>query len=435
MANNPHIIAHQNNTRVGLSSLLMVWLLSLGFYFHQYMFRIIPSIALPAMDNNGISHLTSVQFNIVLFIFWISFVCFQPVAGIIINRLSYLLTLVAVFLLHIIAILLLASSKHFYVISLALLLMGIASSFSLVFSLFVARKLFKKTLYPFASGLIFSLGGAAAILASLLFMPLSKSYGPTYALQLFTIIPSILAIIMIVLLIFQIKHGGAITYPMNNLKANSQAISHRDEPHPNLSKSYAYVLFHGLPMVSFYSSWLLPFMSDKLGNSSIYAKSSTAAVFVGYIIGSPFAGWLTQHFYHTRSVLLTYISGIGLLISLLVIYAPLNNVPTLLLLCLLGVVSGFIVTAVSITADLASQEKQSFALSINSVCSNLGGALALLFIAGLFKWFDMSSLYPDLKEFHIMLFLIPCSYGIAMCIGFSMIKSERLSANESPPIY
>ena len=68
MANNPHIIAHQNNTRVGLSSLLMVWLLSLGFYFHQYMFRIIPSIALPAMDDNGIAHLTAVQFNIVLFI-------------------------------------------------------------------------------------------------------------------------------------------------------------------------------------------------------------------------------------------------------------------------------------------------------------------------------------------------------------------------------
>ncbi|MCL1123242.1 MFS transporter [Shewanella surugensis] len=431
MVNNTDVIAYKNVPRFRISSLMLVWLLSLGFYFHQYMFRIIPSIAVPAMNDSGSAHLSSVQFNVVLFIFWIAFVCFQPVAGLIINRLSYLLTLLVVLLLHIIAILLLASSRDFYVMSLALLLMGIASSFALVFSLFVAKKLFKQTLYPLASGLIFGLGGVAAILASLLFMPLSKTYGPSYALQLFTVIPSILAITMLILLFFQIRHGEPITHPIDHIGLTEQSTHSHATNHPNLAKSYAYVLFHGLPMVSFYSSWLLPFMSDKLGASNIYAKSSTAAVFVGYIIGSPFAGWLTTTFYQTRSILLTYVSGLGLFISALVIYSPTNNVTTLLLLCFLGVVSGFIVTSVSITADLAPAEKQSFALSINSVCSNLGGALALLFIAGLFKWFDMSSLYPDLKEFHIMLFLIPLSYGIAMCIGFSMIKSERTVTNES----
>ncbi|WP_298774097.1 MFS transporter [uncultured Shewanella sp.] len=434
MAYSPTSVTQGRPALLGLSSLLFTWLLSLCFYFHQYMFRIIPSIALPAMNDKEIVHLSSVEYNIVLFIFWIAFVGFQPFAGLIINRLSYLLTLVTVLTLHILAILLLASSSVFYIIAFALLLMGIASSFSLVLSLFVAKKCFKPTFYPLASGFIFSLGGAAAILASLLFTPLATNVGPTYALKLFTIIPSILVIIMLVLLIIQVKQGNPLTYPCILHQHEALTSQLKNHTHPNLSRSYAYVLFHGLPMVSFYSSWLLPFMSDKLGASSLYAKSSTAAVFVGYIIGSPFAGWLTKTFYHMRSIILTYISGIGLVISLLVIYFPINDVLTLLLLCLLGIVSGFIVTAVSITADLAPTTKQSYALSINCVCSNLGGALALLVIAGLFKWFDMPSLYPDLKEFHIMLFLIPVSYAIAMMIGFSMIKNERLSINESPSI-
>lgn len=426
MTNSSSSITHEHPRLLGLSSLFSIWLLSLYFYFHQYMFRIIPSIAIPAMNGTGVAYLTSVEYNIVLFIFWIAFVGFQPFAGLLINRLSYLLTLVTVLILHILAILLFASSSGFYIIATALLLMGIASSFSLVFSLFIAKKLFKPTFYPLASGFIFALGGAAAILASLIFTPLSTHFGPTNALALFTIIPSILVLIMLALLLIQIKQGNPMTYSF--VMDNNEALTSQpnNNTHPNLTKSYAYVLFHGLPMVSFYSSWLLPFMSDKLGASSLYAKSSTAAVFVGYIIGSPFAGWLTNTFYHIRSTILTYVSAIGLVLSLLVIYSPINNVLTLLLLCFLGIVSGFIVTAVSITADLAPMAKQSYALSINSVCSNLGGALALLVIAGLFKWFDMPSLYPNLKEFHIMLFLIPVSYGIAMMIGFSMIKNEKV---------
>ncbi|WP_299491636.1 MFS transporter [uncultured Shewanella sp.] len=423
MTNSPTSLSHRPSTLLGLSSLFLVWLLSLCFYFHQYMFRIIPSIALPVMDEKGIAHLSSVQYNIALFIFWIAFVCFQPIAGIIINRLYYLFTLMSVLLLHVIAILLLAHSTAFYIISFSLLLMGFASSFSLVFSLFLAKKIFSQRFYPLASGIIFGLGGAAAIFASLLFTPLSIQFGPINALELFAIIPSFLVLMMLTLLLIKLKQGKAIIYPLTPPQERS-ITSTTDKNNKNLSKSYLYVLFHGLPMVSFYSSWLLPFMSDKLGVSNLYAKSSTAAVFVGYIIGAPFAGWLTNLFYHSRSKLLTYVSGMGLIISLLVIYSPIDGALILLLLSFLGIVSGFIVTAVSITADLAPTTKQSYALSINSVCSNLGGALALLMIAGLFKWFDMSTFYPDLKEFHIMLFLIPFSYSIAMCIGFSMIKNE-----------
>ncbi|MCL1124139.1 MFS transporter [Shewanella surugensis] len=409
------------------SALFLIWLCSLGFYFHQYMFRLIPSLFVPHIHDGNM--LNPIQLNMVLFVFWFAYVAFQSPASVIVDKLSFEFLLLIMSLLHISGILLLAISTHFYMVAMALFILGIASSFSLVFSLYIAKNIFTQKMYSLALGIIFAIGGTGAILSSFIFTLLFSQYGPSTALKLLTFIPVILVVVILFFMMikkrrFLLKSNAVVSslpsYPTVN---NDQ--SKIIKKHANLMKSYAYVFFHALPMVSFYASWLFPFMEDKLGAHNLYTETSVATVFIGYIIGSPLAGWLTKMFYHYREFILFIISLLGMVISIFVIYATLSNMLTALLLLMLGMISSFTVMAISITADIAPKKTHSLSMSISSQCINLGGAVALLFIAGVFYWFDIASFYPNLKEFHVILFIIPVSYAVAMLIALSMAIYEH----------
>jgi MFS family permease len=395
--------------------LALFWGVTVLFYFHQYIFRVLPPVL---HDQSHFSQVISTDtLNGLLLIFWLFYLMMQPVAGMLCSRYDLLKVFMGIVFFHAVGIALLFVSRHLFFLIISEAMMGFSSAFSLVICLYLTRRVVSSRWYTLVSGVVFSAGILGAIIGSFSMRVVFDYFNwqvvaaGLFALPCVLLFFSLLARPFIYRLVHNMQDRGGQTARVGFVSNLMLVIR-------NNRALYAYVFFLCAPLIPFVVTWLVPFVTLDLHRHDMYTEASTGVVFLGMFFGSLGLGLLAGFFRAHRTRILFLLSLSGFMLTLVLVWVAVPLPWMIFILFCLGVVLSGHVVAGGLVAERSSACDVAYATSIYTLAINLGGTVLLFLFACAFKMLGLVSATPSLHVFRIVLTTVPASFLLAMIFAW-----------------
>ncbi|MFT6835577.1 MAG: MFS family permease [Francisellaceae bacterium] len=406
-----------NSSMINLSKLLPIWLIWIAsslFYEHQYFFRVIINTIAPKLKSDFNIELTSIEYLISLFFF--SYMIFLPLAGILVKKYPKQNILLIAVVINQIGIIFCYFSISIHWLIVSQILFGASGPCALIISLSYIKELNLKRYTVLLNSITLSFGGLGVYLAGQPFFSLMTLYDWRTALLIF----SLVNIVIIIMILLSAIKSNTLNY------SHSQHILTSAPKKPINLKHYfnwklwgpsLYGLFQFLPMISFISSWQVPFMRLNIPKQENYALDSIVIVFIGLNVGLISLGILCAYGIHKR-VILMFSSALGCIAFTVIIFAPITNFYLVsIVLFLLGFSMSSYTVSTSIVQATSNKESLSTSLGINLFLLNIGGLIMLFITTAIMKYDLRIWGHPELLAFHYTYIFIPISLSIAFILA------------------
>lgn len=327
----------------------IVWSLSAGFFFAEYLVRLEPSITKQQLMQAF--HLNATSFGTLSAFFTFSYVAMQIPVGTLVDRFGAHKLMVINSIACALGCFIFAVSTSVWLAETGRLISGIGSAFAFVGTLRLATYWFP----PHKIGLIAGMTQAAGMLGA------SVGEGP-FALivtmigwrETMWLIGGIILLIGLLILLLvrdkpptsnkdaeDIVDGPGMLECLTKVLRNPQ--------------SWYNGIFVGLlyaPTAAFAELWGVPFLAETYKMSTELAASGISIIFIGWAIGGPIAGWLSDLQKKRKPIMMLSALASCIIISV-IIYA--NNLPTFLLFALLflyGIANTGVATSYALSSEI-----------------------------------------------------------------------------------
>jgi MFS family permease len=341
----------------------IIWGLSVTFYFYTFLLQVSPSVMVHDLMHDFAIDATSL--NYLAFIYFLVYASIQIPVGILADRFNsrYLLTFAAT--VCGIGCLIFGTTHLFVALLLGRMLIALGSAFAVVCCFNLAAEWFPIKRFALLTGMAITIGmlGAIGGTAPLAWMIHYLHWRNTMI---------ILAIIGIMLSI------------CNYLIISDKPKPHK-LPHDPVFKSLKYILcskqnwytslYGGLmytPTLVLGTLWGIPFLMHVYKINKAEAGGLVSFLFIGWIIGAPLLGWLSD--FIARRKLPMIIGAIGLLITTFcIIYMPphLAKLMLMLFLLLFGFFSSCLLMIFSVIREINPTKHRATALGFANMLNML----------------------------------------------------------------
>lgn len=396
-----------------------IWFLLSLFYFYEYYLRTAPSIMQPQLVNYF--HLGVVGLGSLIGAYYYTYAPSQIFAGLLFDRFGGKLVLpMACGLCTLGSILFI--EPNIYIANLGRLLMGFGSGFGFMGIIFVAGQWIDKKRLALLSGLTQTVGMLGAILG--------QKYA-SFITQHFSWknvwIQAFYAGISLVFLIY-------FTIP-NAREQDTSTLTqlHRKEIFQNFwsviknKQTWFAGLFSGfifLPTSVFAMIWAVPFFATADHFTIAQITNLTSAVFIGWIIGSPLAGFISDYVQSRKWIMLIGIFATLILFTIVVYLPHLNEFSLLLCMFGIGLFSGVELVAIAFTCEANRLEARGSAIGITDCIIFSISAIFSPLIGVLLKCMHSIHLVFSIDDYQwAFLSIILClSLGTILCF---FVKENR----------
>jgi MFS family permease len=389
---------------------LIGWLIcGLGalFYCYEYLLRIQPSVIVPELMRQF--HISADRFSAIISLYYLAYTPMQAVVGVITDLYGprYILTF-AVFVCTI-GSFFFAVADNLYFASIGRFLIGFGSAFAFVSALKLASIWLPLNRFALFAGLVTALGMIGGMAGDIGLTHLVATIGWQQTLYAGTILGAIL--IPIIWFIIRDKNN-------RDQVASSQRVSYREtfsgllvilkNPQAWLAGFIGCILYLSLSV--FAELWGIPFLKEVYHLNANQAALANSAVFLGWLVGAPLTGWISDRMQKRRLPLI-----LGCVLSAIsitwVIFVP--TTPFFLMIFLLflfGVFSSIEVVCFAVGRETSPRHVSGAAVSFVNLLVMFGG-LALQPLVG--KILDMHWSGQMLQGVRLY---SPHSYQIAMSV-------------------
>lgn len=315
----------------------IIWLVAASFFFYKYLIQVSPSVM-----TNDLMHTFKVNGaglgNLAAFYFYAYLVMQIPV-GILLDKFSpRLLTTIAIFACSL-GTLIFSQANTLWLASLSRALMGTGAAFAAVSSFKLASLWFTPKRFALVSGMFMTAAMLGAVGGQMPLLILLENFGWRNSLVIISILGFTLGIIY-----FMVVRDKSLAPSLQ-----------RSQPSLNgltaiiLNKQvWILSLYSGLafgPISAFGGLWGVPFLKTAYQLSSNDAAFAISFIFIGFALGAPFWGWLSDFIKRRKPVLFAG-TFLGLICLLELIYLPNQSLYRLVifLLCFGFSASGFFVS-------------------------------------------------------------------------------------------
>lgn len=315
-----------------------VFIVFLGafFYFYEYFLRISPSV----MKSEFMSafHIGAAGFGTLSDFYFYAYTPMQLIVGILIDRFPIRRTLVIAVLMCTLGSLLISVSDFFWMAAAGRVLQGLGSAFAFVSALKLAASWLPVSHFAFIAGSCAALGFLGAGLGEIILSYAVKDFGWRHSIMAFTIIGVALAILFWLFLGAKTREKSRKSVkPVLTLswkEAFSQLFEIIKSGYIWWAGILSFLLF--LPTTVFAGLWGIPYLQKMHGYTTQQAALATGLIFIGWAIGAPIQGWLSDLFH--RRLRLIWISALAsCVLALCVLY--IRDMPYWLV-CLLFILMG-----------------------------------------------------------------------------------------------
>lgn len=352
----------------------LAWGTAAVFYLYEFFARVAPSVMERSMQDD--LHVGAAAMGAALGAYFYIYAPLQLVVGGVIDRLGPKYTLAPAVILVAAGCALESFTVNVEMVAAARILQGAGSAFAFVGTVYVAATWFPHRRLALLAGLTTALGMAGGIIGNAGIQNISEAIGWRTTLQGAALFGLGLAVVLFLVLQNrrQSDSGDAEiegSTPLPFFQAFKVVFSN---PQTWLIGLVSACLYAPLPVLG--DLWGNRYIVSVTGTDTATASRIVSMLFVGWLIGAPIAGWVSDRF-RRRKLILVWATALTFVVTALLIFLPtLEPVPAGALFFIMGVVScGQIVTFVA-SIEVNPVLCRGIALSaVNMVVMVVGGLL------------------------------------------------------------
>lgn len=327
----------------------LVWGLAASAFFIEYFVRVAPGVMVDSLMHDF--KVQALALGSLSAFFYYTYVGMQIPVGILVDRFSLRWLLTSMIFLCGLSSLIFAMTTHLEIAAFARLMMGFGAAFAFVSALKVAAVWFPAKKFGLLAGLTQALGMLGAAVGQMPLAYLVEHFGWRNAL----IFIAGLMILLSVLVALWVRDP---ILPAAQAKKNKKTLTHSSwsglirvlrNPQSWWNALLAGLLF--APTAALAELWGVKFFRQTYNLSNEVAAMGIGLIFIGWTIGGPLMGWISDKI-QRRKLILILSSSFSLLFASLVILAP--GLPLGILFSLLFLY-GFSNTGVATTYAVASE--------------------------------------------------------------------------------
>lgn len=359
------------NNQIAKDSFLLL-IATLFFYCLEFFFRIAPSLVVNRLVVQD--HTTTLGIGGLSSAFYFGYAIFQVPAGILLDRYSLRKVLALAMLICVTFFLIFVYQYQLLLGLLSRFMVGVSAAFSFVGALAVTQRYFPTKYFSFISGVIIAFGTLAASIVQTGTAWLMQFMTWHAAFMLFSLVGILLA-----LLIICAAKPPQIVSPRSDHSSKGMNLIFKDML--KLLKNYK-IFFNGLigslfymPTSIFVGLWGLSFLKDIYFIPTTEASFYITLLFLGWVVGSPLIGYFGDRLKKSNIVIACF-AGVAMLISLFIIYFPLQAGPLLPeWVFLFGLFSSAQVLVWKIYSRIVSKEVGSVGVGVTNMLVMMSGMM------------------------------------------------------------
>src|SRR5215208_5133593 len=410
-------------TRSKVMVAAVAWVVAATFYFYQYVMRSAPAVMMPQLsDAFGLSALGVAS---IVGVFYYGYSFFSPVAGAAMDRLGPKLLLPIAAAAFSLGALLFATGNP-TAAGVGRFLQGAGGAFAAVGALYIASNYFhpsKAATMTGATQMFGMAGGAAGQFA------VGPMIGGGLAWDSFWMGMGVVALLMGVLLLFLLPKEEKTGRPDNLLKASAAAYKVVfKNPQSILCGLIAGLLF--IPTTIFDMIWGVRYMQEAHGFDYGTAVMRSATVPLGWIIGCPLLGFLSDRLGRRKPVI---IGGALVLLCCLawILYGPVGVLPPYVLGLVAGMGSGAAMLPYTVIKEANPPQYGGTATGVVNFLNFTFSALLGPVFAGLLQRVSGGAAQMELE--HYQEAFVPLLFGVAIAIFLAFLLKETGPAVRTAP--
>jgi len=283
----------------------VIWFLTALFYFYEYILRSAPSVMLPQLERHF--HISSADLGVLLGAYYYSYAPLQLVAGALVDRFGAKRVVpFAAILCGVGALLFIVG--NFYLAGLGRLLMGAGSGFAFIGVTYVATTWIAKRHHGFVIGATQMMGMLGGIVGEATLAPMLHHT----AWQHIWVILAVAAFVLVLLLCLTIpkrpEYLTQLEHEQGGVLKNYKVVV--KSPAVWLCGCIGGLLF--IPTTIFAMLWGVPFFMKAYHLTTEQAAVINSTVMLGWVIGSPVAGFLADRL--GKRLVVMFVSNVLVLI-------------------------------------------------------------------------------------------------------------------------
>ena len=405
---------------------IFMFALAASFYFYEFLLQVSPAIM--ASNLMQTFHITSTTLGIISGVYFYSYTLMQIPAGTLYDRFGARRVITAAVSICAIGALLFGLAPNVHLSGGARIFMGIGSACSYLGVLAICVRWVPTAYFAIFAGLAQTLGSLGAATGEAPLAALINHFGWRQSIIGLGGIGLVLAVIIFTLLRDR-PHEHFLTMK------DTAHTPIKDALKQILGRSQTwivglYALLIWTPIPIFASLWGVPFLMEKYHLTNVLAGSEMSMVWFGTAIGGPLAGWLALRI-NKRKPVLAGMAMLGLLVSLVMIYAPhLSELLIYSLLLLFGIVCGTQALTFGLVRDNNPTSIAGTAMGFNNMAIVLGGAIFQPVVGVILDHEWHGTLLHgirvyDTSAFDISLLVVPICFVLAIIVSVFFIAPER----------
>lgn len=301
-----------NKRRAVWLPLVIIFLASI-FYGYQYVLRVMPSLM--SVQLLQLYHFSAERFASVSAGFYMGYIPMQVIAGVLIDRYGPRLMLSLACVLCVAASLLFTTATCIHVVILARILLGVGGAFSFIGLLKLSLIWLPRRFFGLFTGAATALGMLGGVFGDAALI--TNMQESTWRFTSFWIgIAGLVLALMLLLCLHDVRNRhkrssiGHFYSVIKVLLSKGQIW---------LCGVVAMLLF--LPVSVLAETWGILYLQQNYDYSRVHAADLTAMLFLGWVVGAPLVGYLSDRFGHHCS-LIALGSTLATLISAAILYLP-----------------------------------------------------------------------------------------------------------------
>jgi len=406
------------NSKISLAGCI-IWLIAILYFFYEFLIRIIPgTIAAELMHDINIS---PEQFAMVGSAYYLTYGAMQIVVGILVDRFGVRFILFGAAAICTLGVFGFSIANSFGFLFLCRLLIGFGSSFAFVSLLVLAINWFSKKYFGFLAGLSQLLGAIGPLLAGApVAIAMQKLHG-NWRLIFFVL--GIFGAALTVIILLFIRNKPAQSHKKVIFINKYEKISKRILSLIKIKQVWSIMLYAGCTYVA------MPLLAAFWGTSYLqsrgFPKPSAALlismIWLGLALGSPLFGRLSDRL-KRRKPFLIFCSVLGILSSLLILFAPLNSLVILFIFFIfLGIAGAGQSLSFAIMSENVPDSLKATGLGLNNTAITIFSAVIPPLATVLIQSASHNKVLTQF-DFTRGLSLIPIAYVAAFIISTFFIK-------------
>ena len=368
----------------------LIWVLGATFFLSEYFARVSPSVMLPDLmhtfDTNALA------LGTLSACFYLAYIPMQLPVGMLVDRFGPHLLLTIMALLCGLACLLFGASYNLFLAQLSRFLMGFSASFAFVGTLKLALMWFPSNRFGLLAGLTQALGMLGAVIGEAPTAILVNHAG--WRITMFIMSGTIILLGILIGLIVRDKPLTVTQKPIGLLKGlfivmkNSQTW---------LNGFYVGLLY--APSAAFAELWGVNFLTQSYHLSRPLAGAAIGTIFIGWTIGGPITGWLSDRIGRRKPMLLLS-SLFGIIFMSSVIFIPNLPITTIfILLFCYGLTNTGVAISYAVASEINAPNISGTSIAFANMASVLIGACFQPIIGWLLDLFQYNTTHNGVHMF------------------------------------